>query len=243
VVEPLWDHGLVTEPALILWDIDRTLLEIKGVSREIYARAYQLVTGSPMEQLADMTGRTERAIIFETLRLGGITEPEPLLPAFYDALGEAARQLQDRMRCAGRSLPGAGEAIAALVADGIVQSVVTGNLRSIADVKLAAFGLTDHLDLEVGGYGDDDSDRAVLVRLAVKRAEAAYQVTFPRPRVVVIGDTPHDVKGAHDVGVRAVGVATGSSTVADLEAAGTDAVLPDLTRPRALQAAVFGLVG
>ena len=239
----MWDHDRVTAPALILWDVDHTLLEIKGVSRDIYARAYQLVTGSPMEQLADMTGRTERAIIIETLQLGGITEPEPLLPAFYDALGEAARQLQDRMRGAGRSLPGAGEAIAALVADGVVQSVVTGNLHSIAEVKLAAFGLTEHLDLAVGGYGDDDSDRAVLVRLAVKRAEAAHQVSFPRPRVVVIGGTPHDVKGAHDAGVRAVGVATGGSTVADLEAAGAEAVLPDLTRPRALQAAVFGLVG
>jgi phosphoglycolate phosphatase-like HAD superfamily hydrolase len=233
----------VTEPALILWDVDHTLLEIKGVSREIYARAFQLVTGRPMGELADMTGRTERAIIIETLRLGGITEPEPLLPAFYDALGEAARQLQDRIRGAGRSLPGAGEAVAALVGGGVVQSVATGNLRSIAEVKLAAFGLTDHLDLEVGGYGDDDGDRAVLVRLAVKRAEAKYSATFPPNRTVVIGDTPHDMKGAHDAGVRAVGVATGSSTATDLEAAGADAVLPDVTRPRALQAAVFGLVG
>ncbi len=230
-------------PALILWDVDHTLLEISGVSREIYTRAFQLVTGRPMGELADMTGRTERAIIIETLRQNGIVEPEPLLPAFYETLGEAARQLQDRMRGAGRGLPGAKEAIAALVAEGVVQSVVTGNLRSIAETKLAAFELTDHLDLDVGGYGDDDSDRAMLVRLAVKRAEAKYSVTFPPDRTVVLGDTPHDVKGAHDAGVWALGVATGSSSVGDLEAAGADAVLPDLTRPRALQAAVFGLVG
>lgn len=230
-------------PALILWDIDHTLLEISGVSREIYARAFQLVAGRPMRELANMTGRTERAIIIETLRQNGIVEPEPLLPAFYEALGEAAHQLQDRMRGAGRRLPGAQEAIAALVAEGVVQSVVTGNLHSIAQTKLAAFELTDHLDLEVGGYGDDDSDRAVLVRLAVKRAEAAYDLAFPPGRVIVIGDTPHDVKGAHDAGVRAVAVATGSSTAEDLRAAGADAVLPDLTRPQALRAAVFGLVG
>ncbi|WP_322780106.1 HAD family hydrolase [Frankia sp. Cas4] len=230
----------MTAPALILWDVDHTLLEIKGVSREIYARAFQLVTGRPMEQLADMTGRTERAIIIETLRLGGITDPEPLMPAFYEALGEAAQQLQDRMRESGRALPGAREAITALVVGGIVQSVVTGNLRSIARTKLAAFGLTDHLDLEVGGYGDDDSDRAVLVRLAVKRSEAAHGVTFPPERVVVLGDTPHDVKGAHDAGVRAVGVATGSSTARELEATGADAVLPRLTDITALRTAVFG---
>jgi phosphoglycolate phosphatase-like HAD superfamily hydrolase len=31
-------------------------------------------------------------------------------------------------------------------------------------------------------------------------------------RVVVVGDTPHDVKGAHDAGARVVGVATGASS-------------------------------
>jgi len=57
--------------------------------------------------------------------------------------------------------------------------------------------------------------------------------------VVVIGDTPHDIKGAHDAGVRAVGVGTGKSSLADLTAAGADAVLPDLTDAAALRWAVF----
>jgi phosphoglycolate phosphatase-like HAD superfamily hydrolase len=96
-----------------------------------------------------------------------------------------------------RSLPSASEAIADLVAEGTVQSVVTGNIRSIAATKLDAFDLMEYFDLEVGGYGDDDDgDRAVLVRLAIKRAEAKYGVSFAPGRVVVIGDTPHDIKGA-----------------------------------------------
>ncbi len=56
----------------------------------------------------------------------------------------------------------------------------------------------------------------------------------------VIGDTPHDVKGAHDAGARAVGVATGASSAEELAAAGADAVLSDLTDIGALRAAVFG---
>ncbi|WP_250284249.1 MULTISPECIES: haloacid dehalogenase-like hydrolase [unclassified Frankia] len=233
----------MTVPALILWDIDRTLVTIGPVSREIYARAFQFVTGRPLRELADMTGRTERAILLDTLRLNGVPDDEPTFDAFYEALGQAARQLEGRMRESGRRLPGAKEAVASLVAKDTVQSVVTGNIRSIAATKLHVFDLEDHIDLEVGGFGDDDSDRTVLVRLAVRRAEAKYGVTFPPNRTVVIGDTPHDVKGAHDAGVRAVGVATGGSTAVDLEASGADAVLPDLTRPRALRAAVFGLVG
>jgi phosphoglycolate phosphatase-like HAD superfamily hydrolase len=56
---------------------------------------------------------------------------------------------------------------------------------------------------------------------------------------VVIGDTPHDIQGAHDNGVRAVGVATGASNVAELQAAGADAVLPDLSDLGALRTAIF----
>jgi phosphoglycolate phosphatase-like HAD superfamily hydrolase len=230
-------------PALILWDVDHTLLQSGGVSRELYARAFHVVTGSPLGALADMAGRTERAIILDTLRLGGITDPEPLLPAFYEALIDSARQLQDQMRLRGRALPGAREAVAGFVADGVVQTVVTGNLGPVAETKLAAFDLVEHLDLKVGGYGDDGSDRAALIRLAIGRAETAYGVTFPRPRIVVVGDTPHDVRAARDVGVRAVGVATGRYPAGDLAAAGADVVLAGLTDLAALHAAVLGTVG
>lgn len=57
----------VNPPLLILWDTDHTLVTIKGVSRDIYALALEQVVGRPMEHLADMTGRTEKAIIRETL--------------------------------------------------------------------------------------------------------------------------------------------------------------------------------
>ncbi len=42
------------EPSLVLWDIDHTLVRISGVSREIYAEAFRLVTGQPLRELADM---------------------------------------------------------------------------------------------------------------------------------------------------------------------------------------------
>ncbi|MCK9894443.1 haloacid dehalogenase-like hydrolase [Frankia sp. AgB32] len=227
-------------PALVLWDIDHTLLNSGGVSRGLYSRAFEQVVGRPLDELADLTGRTERAIVLETLRLGGVTDPEPLLSAFYPAMADAARELRGTMRARGHALPGAHQAVADLVGAGIVQSVVTGNLRPVAETKLAAFNLTEHLDLDVGGYGDAALDRAVLVTLAVTQAEATHDVIFPRRRVVVIGDTIHDVKGALDAGVRPVGVATGRDSAAELAAAGAAAVLADLTDLSALRLAVFG---
>jgi len=214
-------------PLLILWDIDHTLVSIKGVSRDIYARAFEQVTGRQMERLADMTGRTEKAIITETLALNGV-EPKESFGAFYTALGEAAGALEPAMREHGEALPGAGEAIAALAHEGHIQSVVTGNIRSIAVTKLEAFGLDEHIDFEVGGYGDDGSDRAELVRLAISRTNAKYNHGFKAEHAVVIGDTPHDIRGALDNGALAVGVATGGSTLAELIDAGADVVLQSL---------------
>jgi phosphoglycolate phosphatase len=230
------------EPSLVLWDIDHTLVRIAGVSREIYAEAFWLVTGQPLRELADMAGRTERAIIVDTLILNGVADPESRIDAFLPALGDAARRLRDRMREAGERLPGAQEAIAALAGTVTAQSVVTGNARAIAMTKLEALDLAEHIDFEIGGYGEDGADRAVLVGLAIQRAERRYRVRFDPRRVVVIGDTPHDIKGAHDNGAVAVGVATGGSSAEELTAAGADVVLADLTKLDALRHVVTGYI-
>lgn len=37
------------KPALILWDIDHTLVDIGEVSREIHARAFEAVAGQPLQ--------------------------------------------------------------------------------------------------------------------------------------------------------------------------------------------------
>jgi phosphoglycolate phosphatase len=228
------------QPILVLWDIDHTLVTIGPVSREIYANAFEEVLGQPLRELANMTGRTERAILAETLTLHGVSNPESKFDDLYAALVRAADKLRERMRTAGRRLPGAVEAIAALTKQTVVQSVVTGNLKAIAITKLEAFELAERLDFEVGGYGSDGDTRPPLIRRAWQRAQEKYGHTFEADRVVVIGDTPLDVSAAHEVGIRAVGVASGDSTVDELAAARANAVLPDLTDTTAVVGAVYG---
>jgi phosphoglycolate phosphatase len=223
---------------LVLWDVDKTLVDVSGVSREIYELAFEKVTGRQLSRLADMTGRTERAILIDTLALNEVPARE--FDAFYEALAVAAHDLQEKMRQVGRALPGAREVIAALRRDGVVQSVATGNLRPIAETKLEAFDLANGLDLDVGGYGSDDGVRAELVRLARARTQGKYAADVSADKVVVIGDTPLDIEGAHGAGAWAIGVATGASTVQDLVAAQADVVFADLTSPDALAASVSG---
>jgi phosphoglycolate phosphatase len=223
----------------MLWDIDHTLINVQGVSQEAYALAFEAVFGRPLARVADMSGRTELAIAADTLELNGLDPGVDLAP-FFTALGNAAYKLRDRMRAEGLLLPGVPDALRRFAAAGVTQSVVTGNLPSLAGTKLAAFDLLEHLDLAVGGFGDEGIDRAQLVRLAIGRANAEYGLGFTAARTAVIGDTPRDIQGALDSGSIPIGVATGRSSVADLEAAGARLVLPDLSDVTALLELVMG---
>ena len=71
--------------------------------------------------------------------------------------------------------------------------MLTGNVRPLAEVKLAPLGLTEHLDLDVGAYGDEHEVRAELVHLARQRAALAYGDDFGGEATVIVGDTPLDI--------------------------------------------------
>jgi phosphoglycolate phosphatase-like HAD superfamily hydrolase len=190
-----------------------------------------------------MGGRTERAIIADTLSMAGIGDPARHVDAFIAELTRRAPELRATIAARGHALPGAAAALAAVAALGpaVVQSVLTGNVPAMARAKLAAFGLDAHLDLDVGAYGDHHEVRAELVHLARGRACAAYGREFGGEATVLVGDTPLDVEAALATGARAVAVATGGPTAAELAAAGAGAVLPDLTDTAAVVAAVVGV--
>jgi len=57
---------------------------------------------------------------------------------------------------------------------GVVQTVVTGNVRPNAEVKLGALGLAEFFDFDVAGYGTDGVDRYRLVVRAGERAAGKY---------------------------------------------------------------------
>ena len=152
------------EHRLVLWDIDHTLIETRGVGKRLYVAAFETVTGRDMTDAVEPTGRTELAIFGETLERHGI-EPSDELRRRYAA--ELARQYEehaDELRTVGRALPGARAVLAALAEQAtVVQTVLTGNLRAVAATKLRVFGLDEYVDWAVGAYGEDASERAERV--------------------------------------------------------------------------------
>jgi len=224
----------------VLWDVDYTLLNAAGLGNRLYAAVFKDMFGRDLAAVAPKAGRTDRAILLDTLALAGVAEPRAHVDDFLAALARRVAALDGSVRDEVHALPGAAAAIAALAAAGARQSVLTGNIRPLAAVKLAAAGLGEHLDLDVGAYGDAHEVRAELVPVARQAARAAYGTDFSGRSTVLVGDTPLDVAAALATGARAVGVATGSFAAADLAAAGAHAVLPDLTDASLVLAAVTG---
>lgn len=225
---------------LVLWDVDHTLIQTGGVGREAFADAFAAVTGMPMVEMAEVTGRTEPVIARETLELHGVAATPTVLDAFYGALADAYDARIDELRARGRALPGAREALRRCALSAVtVSGVVTGNVERVAVVKLVAFGLDELVDFAAGAYGSDDGDRARLVALAQERARAVYGVSFAGKATTVVGDTAFDVDAGLAAGARVVAVASGKHDPAALAAAGADIVLPDLTDHDAVAAALI----
>lgn len=217
-------------PRLILWDIDHTLIETGGAGGEFARAAFEEITGIRPKEMADANGKTERVILAETLRAHGIEPTEEYQQRYARALPAQYQQHADQLRERGRVLPGAAEAIAALAqVPGVIQTVLTGNYKAVAATKLHTFGLDAQLDLEVGAYADDGTDRAALVPIAQQRATATYGHTFSREDTIIIGDTTHDVVAAHRGGASILAVATGDDSVERLRASGAERVITDLT--------------
>ena len=238
----------------MLWDVDGTLLHAGGVGTDLYNVVFLQLFGRSLEAFAPMAGRTDRAIILETLELAGVPEPRRHVDPFIAELTAQAPSVREAVAIRGHALPGAAAVLQALADLGsgpppgasadagpgtlglrVHQSVLTGNIRPVAEVKLSAVGLREPLDLCIGAYGDDHEVRTELVQVARRRAAAVHGTSsgdFGGMSTILIGDTPLDIEAALAAGARAVGVATGPSQAADLLAAGAHAVLPDLTDTR-----------
>jgi phosphoglycolate phosphatase len=216
---------------LVLWDLDLTLINGRGMGRVVYERVFPTVTGQPLRDVAMLQGgRTELETIHDTLALHGIPVTDALERGLLDALAVGFDEARAELVTRGEVLPGAREALAALAARPAVrQRVLTGNTRAVAAIKVAAFGLAGFLDLTIGAYGDDHAERAALVPIALARVARVHGEVIAPADTLLIGDTPNDVTAARVSGARVVAVATGSYSARALRDAGADAVLASLT--------------
>jgi phosphoglycolate phosphatase len=219
---------------LLLFDIDGTLVLTGRAGLRAMVRAFHELFGheNPFADVS-MAGRTDTFLLSYALTRAGIADDAATHEQFRQVYLRLLAEEIVKPGTGGKGvMPGVMPLLERLDAEGTSHlALLTGNYRDAAQLKLSYFGLWDFFPW--GVFGEESTDRNALAHLA--RERAPQQLTGATVgEIVVVGDTPHDIECAHAIGARAVGVATGGHTVAELRDAGADVVFDDLSDTKAV---------
>ncbi len=210
---------------LVLFDIDGTMLFTDGAGRSAIRQA--LVTELGIEGSFDnvrFDGKTDPQIIREILEMADHPNPQSkddiaaVCARYLELLQYELEMRQTRVQV----LPGVRAILSELERRSeVVLGLLTGNLERGAYLKLTAADLEPER-FSVGAFGSDAPHRSDLPAIAVERTIRKHGWAPEREDVVIVGDTPADMTCGNGIGARAIGVATGSYSVAELRSAGGD---------------------
>jgi phosphoglycolate phosphatase len=180
----------------VLFEIDGTLLITGGAGAASWRLAFDELYGIP----ADIGKFTD----------SGMTDPEVGRKTFEAVLNrkperkEFTRLLERRLHYLHKTvaaskqyrvLPGVEELLPKLIDDGYLLGLVTGNVEAAAHIKLHRAQLNRFFSF--GGYGSDSTNRGELTKIALERATLVYGEPVSAAQAIAVGDTPHDIEGAH----------------------------------------------
>jgi phosphoglycolate phosphatase len=218
---------------LVLFDIDGTLIHTGGAGVKAFARTlaseFNIQNGTEKVRFG---GRTDPSLVRELFEHCDIEYTAANVRRFFDAYCFwLAQLLADSNR--GGPCPGVLRFIAELKAAPQAPAIglLTGNIRLGAEIKLRHYGLWDLF--ETGAFGDDNEDRNRIAAIARDRGSQLLQRPLAGDEILVVGDTPHDIRCGRAIGARVLAVATGGSKRAELEAHQPDWLLDNLEQASA----------
>lgn len=227
---------------LVLFDIDGTILLSRGAGRRaVLAAMADLLPPADSVRGVRFDGKTDPQIVAELLAAAGETGgPAPARVAAI--LDRYVAMLERELARPGHVtdvMPGVREVLDRIEASAeSVLGLLTGNVRPGAQLKLRSAAIDPDRFL-VGAFGSDHAVRAALPAIAASRAEPLFGRRPAGAEIVIVGDTPADVTCGASVGARAIGVATGGYTTAELHQAGAFAVFDDLSDLDAVWQAIW----
>ena len=228
---------------LLLFDIDGTLLLSGGAGlRALNGAFFEQFWVSDAFAGLPVAGRTDPLLLRDALARAGLEASAAERRRFHDRYCELLTGEIVHPGPRKGLMPGVQGLLARLYErHDLSVSLLTGNFARAARIKLEHFGVWQFF--VAGAFGDDAAEREALVPVAVERARASG-IEVPTPsHVVVIGDTPLDVRCAAAGGATSIAVATGSFDEDTLADSGASAVLPDLRDAALFLEAVERCVG
>ena len=212
-------NDLVLEKALILWDVDGTLVEMGRGREDKHHRAIELISERSISKQIRRGGQTDFEIISELVRVNDI-DPG-VIPSALDLLDKLTNDELQRQPLL--ATPNAKLTIDEFAKRGYTNGLLTGNTRARAIAKLDSAGLIKQIN-QLYFYDG---------QLAQNRFQLGQYVSESLSRlgihdVLIVGDTPLDIQASRSAGFSCVAVATGSFSSNDLASYDPDFLIQDL---------------
>jgi phosphoglycolate phosphatase-like HAD superfamily hydrolase len=196
-----------------LFDIDGTLIHCTDATHYFaFSHALKMLSGRELT-IDGVTahGNTDIGIVRDAFALAGIPENEwrPHVSAIRQQMGDFVEARKADLCTI--TLPSVREVLEHLRAKGAKLAVATGNLERIGKLKLERAGLFDYF--QFGGWSDAHEYRSDVFRAAIAQARELWGEAAA---LCIVGDTPADIRAAHDHHVPVIAVATGIYTFEQL---------------------------
>jgi phosphoglycolate phosphatase-like HAD superfamily hydrolase len=219
---------------LVLFDIDGTLVRTGGAGVKAFAKVFETEFGARdgFEKLK-FSGRTDVSLVREFFGVHKIEASAQNVHRFFERYVfwlDHILAKSDTAVC-----PGVWEFIQQIqqLPFPPVLGLLTGNIRLGAEIKLRHFDLWKVF--ATGAFADDHEDRDQIAAIARERGCKILGEGLRDEQVMVIGDTPLDIRCARAIRAKALAVATGGSTLDELRRHAPDWAVDDLNAVTAKQ--------
>jgi phosphoglycolate phosphatase-like HAD superfamily hydrolase len=219
---------------LVLFDVDGTLVHTGHAGTQAFAKTFATEFNAPngVEKI-DFPGRTDVNLVREFFGLHGIPATPENFERFFVRyvfwLDQIIAQTHGRP-CEG--VPEFLDGLRALPRPPLL-GLLTGNIRLCAEIKLRRFNLWNVF--EIGAFADDGEDRNQIAIAALKRGRRVLGKDLQPDEILVVGDTPFDIRCGKFIGAKVLAVGTGGTALEELKRHQPDWAVEDLTGVSALE--------
>ena len=213
---------------LVLFDIDGTLVHTGGAGVKAFAKVFATEFGATdhFERLK-FAGRTDVSLVREFFDYHHIPATSENFQRFFERYVFWLAHILTTSQI--EACPGIWEFIYDLreLAERPLIGLLTGNIRLGAEIKLRRFQLWDAF--ETGAFADDHEERDQIAAVARERGSRILGEKLSGDQILVIGDTPLDIRCGRAIGAKVLAVATGGATLEELIRHQPDWAVPNLT--------------
>lgn len=212
---------------LVLFDIDGTLVHTGGAGVKAFAKVFseEFAAHDGLEKLK-FAGRTDVSLVREFFQIHGIAETSENFARFFGRYIFWLDHILGRSET--QTCPGVWEMLAEikLLPQPPLLGLLTGNIVLGAEIKLRHFDLWK--EFSTGAFADDSEHRDEIAAVAKTRGSRALGKNLRGEEVLVIGDTPLDIRCGRAIGAKVLAVATGGATLGELQQHAPDWAVNDL---------------